>query len=323
MKTDTTSLLTQLRALAHLTHTEMTVAQNRIAQATSAPVRLELEQNARNAQERLELLQNAIRDLGGVPDALAPVVGRVGAFLKTTLDQPRPLAEALLDDLSLEHQLLDRARYLKVLAETAKQTEVRRLAERLITAHEATVEWLTTVLAEHALGGPAALRPTPLQRVSNGYSRAMNLPARFAAGQLNRALDTLSRSGNQVRDKAAAAAEKATSVTNATRDALGAGGSATLRRAETLARRGDNGNVARRLHEVRSETGVLSAEELPVEGYDTLNAQDAAREVRALTDAADVRAVLNYERAHANRATVTNAAQARIAELAKQAAGIG
>jgi hypothetical protein len=320
--TDTTNLLAQLRVLAQLTNTEIMVAQNRTAQAASDPVRLELEQNARNAQERLEMLQNSIRDLGGVPDALAPVVGRVGAFLKTTLDQPRPLDEALLDDLSLEHQLLDRARYLKVLAETAKQTEVRRLAERLITAHSATVEWLTTVLAEYALGGPAALRPTPLQRVSNGYSRAANLPARLAAGQLNRALDRISRSGSQVRDKAAAAAERASTVTSATRDALSVGGSATMRRAETLARRGDNGKTADRLHKVRSETGTLSAEELPVAEYDTLNAQDVVRELRALTDAADVRAVLNYEQAHANRATVNNAAQAHLSELAKQAAGI-
>jgi hypothetical protein len=320
--TDTTSLLTQLRALAQLTHTEIMVARNRIPQATSESVRLELERNARNAQERSEMLQNSIRDLGGVPDAVAPVVGRVGAFLKTTLDQPRPLAEALLDDLSLEHQLLDRARYLKVLAETAKQTEVRRLAERLITAHSATVEWLTTVLAEHALGGPAALRPTPLQRVSNGYTRAANLPARLAAGQLNRALDRISRTGSRVKDKAAAAADKASTVTNATREALGVGGSAAMRRAETIARREDNTKAADRVHKVRSETGALTAAELPVAEYDTLNAQEAVRELRALTDPADVRAVLSYEQRHADRATVTNAAQAHLTELAKQAAGI-
>src|SRR3712207_6996103 len=47
-------------------------------------------------------------------------------------------------------QLLDRATYLKVLAETAKQATVQQLAERLITAHKATVEWLTVVLAEEA-----------------------------------------------------------------------------------------------------------------------------------------------------------------------------
>src|SRR5437868_4484551 len=80
------------------------------------------------------------------------------------INQPRALV--LLQDLQLEHQLLDRATYLKVLAEKAELPKVRQLAERLITAHEATVEWLTVVLAEEALGGPAALMPTPLQRVA-------------------------------------------------------------------------------------------------------------------------------------------------------------
>src|SRR3712207_7832926 len=72
-------------------------------------------------------------------------------FPYTTLFRSEPIDEALLQDLQLEHQLLDRATYLKVLAEAAEQPEVKALAERLIGAHSATVEWLTVVLAEHAL----------------------------------------------------------------------------------------------------------------------------------------------------------------------------
>ncbi len=57
------------------------------------------------------------------------------------------------------------------LAENAKQPKVKKLAERLITAHSATVDWITTVLAEEALGGPTALRATAFQRVAGGASR--------------------------------------------------------------------------------------------------------------------------------------------------------
>ena len=111
-------------------------------------------------KDKLEKALGGIKDMGGVPDLLAPVFGRVAAVVKATAEQVAPLDEALLSDLSLEHQLLDRARYIKVLAETAEEPRVLRLAERLITAHSATVEWLSTVLAEEALGGPAALRAT-------------------------------------------------------------------------------------------------------------------------------------------------------------------
>lgn len=57
--------------------------------------------------------------------------------------------------------MLGQARQLKALAEAARRTDVRAVAERLQTAHSATVEWISTVLAEEALGGPAALRATP------------------------------------------------------------------------------------------------------------------------------------------------------------------
>jgi hypothetical protein len=40
----------------------------------------------------------------------------------------------------------------------------RKPAADLVTAHSATVDRLSTVLTEEGLGGPAALRPTPLQR---------------------------------------------------------------------------------------------------------------------------------------------------------------
>src|SRR5947208_13837249 len=156
--TDTTTnkLINQLRALVLLTQTEEQVARTRSSQARTDAVRRELTQNADNAAARTIEITEALRSLGGVPDVVTPALGRLSATLKATFEQAAPFEEALLSDLSLEHQLLDRAIYVKVLAEQAKETQVRRLAEELIGAHHATVEWLNVVLAEDALGGPAA-----------------------------------------------------------------------------------------------------------------------------------------------------------------------
>ena len=75
---------------------------------------------------------------------MSPLVGRVGAVVKATVEQASPVDEALLGDLTLEHQLRDRAIYLRALAEAAKDSGVSKLAERIQKAHEATIEWLTT-----------------------------------------------------------------------------------------------------------------------------------------------------------------------------------
>ena len=160
---DNSKIVNQLRALVLLTKTEEQVARTRISQARTDAVRRELTQNADNAAARTIEITEALRSLGGVPDVVTPALGRLSAVLKATFEQAAPFEEALLSDLSLEHQLLDRATYVKVLAEQAEETRVRRLAEKLIGAHQATVEWLTVVLAEEALGGPAALVATPVQ----------------------------------------------------------------------------------------------------------------------------------------------------------------
>src|SRR3712207_3960039 len=141
--TDNTKIINQLRALVLLSQTEEQVARTRVGQARTDAVRRELTQNADNAAERTRAITEQLRAIGGVPDVVTPAVGRLSALLKATFEQAVPLEEALLTDLQLEHQLLDRATYLKVLAETAEQAKVQRLAEKLIDAHRATVEWLT------------------------------------------------------------------------------------------------------------------------------------------------------------------------------------
>lgn len=196
---DTATLITQLRALEHLTRTEAQIARIRVAQARTDAVRRELAENAENADRRAGRIAAALRTLGAVPDVVSPALGRVSAFVKGTVEQAQPLDEALLGDLALEHQLLDRARYVKVLAQRAERPDVEELADDLVTAHSATVDWLTTVLAEEALGGPAALRATPLQWAAGGVTKAVNLPAKLAIEQFNRVFESVQRAGEEAR----------------------------------------------------------------------------------------------------------------------------
>src|SRR5919202_5379344 len=233
-------ILNQLRALVLLTQTEEQIARTRTAQARTDAVRRELSQNADHAAERTRAITDQLRALGGVPDVVTPAIGRLSAVLKATFEQAAPLEEALLTDLQLEHQLLDRATYVKVLAETAELPKVRHLAERLITAHKATVEWLTVVLAEEALGASAALQPTPVQRVAGGVANASLAPYRFVANRLNEAVDTVAQRREQAEERLSEVADRARQFSGAVRETLTVGRAATLRRAERIARRQGN-----------------------------------------------------------------------------------
>lgn len=309
--TDTTPLITQLRALLALTHTEEQIARIRVAQARTDAVRRELEQNAQHAAERSAAIADQLRELGGVTDVVTPVLGRLGALVKGTLEQAEPIDEALLQDLQLEHQLLDRATYLKVLADTAGQSEVKALAERLVTAHSATVEWLTVVLAEQALGGPAALVATPFQRVAGGATKLANLPVRFAANTVNRAVDTAQHAG-----------EQAGALTGAVRETLAVGRLASLRRAERIAEREGDSAAAEAVAATRRELGDLTADELPITGYDSMSTAQIATAVEQLDDPQQINAVIRYEEAHKARSSVVSAVQTRLAALAKEAVGV-
>ncbi|MGV0599178.1 ferritin-like domain-containing protein, partial [Mycolicibacterium pulveris] len=130
-----TTLLRQLRTMLDLTHTEIQVAETRITQARTDAVRRELSENAENGRIRAEAIEKAIRDLNGFPDTIGPFLGRAAAAVKALTEQAQPFDEALLGDLALENQLLDRARYIKALAVSAKHPEIQDLADRLITAH--------------------------------------------------------------------------------------------------------------------------------------------------------------------------------------------
>lgn len=320
------TLITQLRALQQLTQTEAQIAKVRVTQARTDAVRRELQQNGANAERRTERIRTELRSLGGVPDVVTPAIGRVLALVKSTVEQGQPLDEALLGDLTLEHQLLDRARYVRTLARRADRAGTERLADDLVTAHEATVDWLTTVLAEEAMGGVAALVATPLQRVAGGVTRVVGLPTRFAIERFNQAVAAVTRTGEQVRDGAEELArDTAGTVTRigaGAREVAVAGRDAALGRAEQVARRDGADDTARAVHESRRNLGTLDAAELPVRDYDDLNAQDSIAAIRELSTPEDITAVVTYEETHKNRAGVVSAAQTRFAALAKDEAGV-
>ena len=317
-----TKIINQLRALVLLTQTEEQVARTRISQARTDAVRRELTQNADNAAKRSLEITDALRSLGGVPDVVTPAIGRLNAILKATFEQAAPIEEALLTDLTLEHQLLDRATYLKVLADQAGETKTRQLAEKLVGAHTATVEWLTVVLAEEALGGPAALVATPLQKVAGSVARAANAPVRFVANTVNNVVDSVQHAGEETSERFNAVTGKAAALADAARETLTAGRSASLRRAEQIARREGNKDAADAAKSAREELGDISADELPIKNFDQLAVGDAVKAIKNLTSPHDIRVVIRYEETHKDRSNVVSAAQTTLAGLAKEAVGV-
>ncbi|VBA56061.1 ferritin-like domain-containing protein [Mycobacterium attenuatum] len=315
---DRTTLVAQLRTVLQLTNTEIQVAETRVAQARTEAVRRELTQNAANARDRAGAIETAIRRLGGYPDVVGPFLGRAAAAVKALTEQAQPFDEALLGDLALEDQLLDRARYIKALAVAAQERDVENLAARLITAHSATVDWLTTVLAEDALGGPAALRRTPLQAATGTAVKLVNLPVAWSTRGVDRAAEALRSTGPSLKElvnRSGHASDVAVKALSASRDAaLGA--------AERVTRREGAGEAADALHSARARTGVLASSELPIRKYDDLNVNEAVAAVKELTNAGDVRAIIAYEEANKNRQRIVSAAQTRVASIAQDIVGI-
>ncbi|MDJ0394157.1 ferritin-like domain-containing protein [Rhodococcus sp. G-MC3] len=315
----TSTLLAQLRAVLQLTSTEIQVAESRVIQARTEAVRTELTQNASNGRDRAEAIESTLRDLGGLPDVVGPLVGRTLALFKTLAEQAQPFDEALLGDLALEHQLLSRSKYIKALATEASEPTAVALADRLITAHSATVEWLETVLAEDALGGPAALRRTPLQAAAGSAVKIVNAPATWSARGLDRALDAARTTPNRLTEllgRGAHAGDVAVKTLSASRDAA-------LEAAEEVTRAEGAESVADAIHAAREAGGILEPEELPVDDYDSLNVSESVASIKDLTDPRDVRAVLAFEEANKNRHGVVSAAQTRLAAIAKDVISSG
>ena len=279
-------IITELRVLLRLTETEIQVAETRRAQARTEAVERELAENADNGRLRATAIATVLREEGGAPDVVTAAAGRLGAVAKSTLEQGRPFTEALLGDLALEHQLQDRARLLKALGSAAGRPSVVALADRLVDAHGATVRWLTVVLAEVALGGPPALRPTPVQTVVGAGLSLARIPGR----RVSRCVDSLLGQAGRAVDQAWQASQEDAEDLDDLQE-----------RATTAVRRTLAPNVDR----------------LPVVGYGRLTKPLAIAAVKGLSTPADVRAVLAYEESHRKRADVVSAAQVRLADIAR------
>src|SRR4051812_41398953 len=96
LMTDNPAIVAQLRTLEQLTRTGNQVARLRTVQARTAEPRRELEQNAEQAERRLARIQDALRELGAIPDVVGTVVGRAVALLKSQIEQAQRFDEALL-----------------------------------------------------------------------------------------------------------------------------------------------------------------------------------------------------------------------------------
>lgn len=313
-------LLTQLNSLLRLTQTEQMIATTRRAQAATPRIERDLEHNAGQCAERSELLADAIRSLGGVPDALGMAVGRASATVKATLEQGQDLDEAVLGDLSLEHQLLDRARFARMLADQLGETRVVRVLDRLERAHTQTIEWLMERLSELAIGSPPGLRPTPVQAVIGAGRRIAGLPTRRATAAVNSSISAARTSGSRAAETISTNVDRTREMVQAAGEVWSAGRDASLQRSEQLADRRGNRETAARIHRARLDLGGLDPAELPIRNYDGLTASVAMRRIAQLTSADDVRAILAHETANKARKGVINSATRRLEALAAELA---
>ena len=194
------ALVAQLNALLRLTNTEIMIVETRRSQATRPEIERELAANADKGRERAGLLARSIRDVGGIPDVVGVAVGRFAATAKAVGEQGQEFVDALLGDLALEHELADRTRFAMMLAEHLDARQTRKTLDRLERAHAETIEWLNVRLAEVAVGGPAALRPTALQSAFGIGRRVSGLPTRNTSELVNRSIDGAGRARRQTVD---------------------------------------------------------------------------------------------------------------------------
>ena len=197
-----------------------------------------------------------------------------------------------------------------------------RLHLDLVAAHSETIDWLTTVLAEEALGGPSALVPTPLQRVAGGVVQAFTFPTRIAVRGAKRAVNTAYLRGEQARETMEEFAGTVVKIGSGTREVASVGRKAMLQRAERVAEREGADATADALHGTRAELGALKAAELPIKHYEEMTAQESIAALRKLSDPDELNAMIRFEESHKNRSGVISAAHTRYAAVAKNSAGI-
>ena len=321
MATQNAELITQLNVLLRLTAMEAATARARLLQATTNDTRKELTENARNCDRRQRAIRQAVVDLGGTPDVVGIALGKAATVVKSPLEQTVPMTEALLADLALEHQLFDRARLVKVLAHDADADELVALAERLEDAHGNTIEWLFTVLAETAIGGPAALAPTGLQTAATTARHAATLAGSIAFNGLNKFVATTGhvteRVADRVQGSVVGVSNQVGRLGGSAKKITRAGRDASLAETQRQVGQEFGDRAAQGVRDLRDTVGAVDARELPIRGFDQLTAKDGIAAINKLRKVEDVQRVLAFERVHKNRQGLTEAAHKRIGEIAR------
>ena len=304
-------LLAELQSLLRLTAFEQTIATVRRAQARTPDLERELAENAKKSGERMALLSDAVRQVGGVPDVVGPVLGKAGALLTTQFNQVQTLQGALLGDLTLEHQLRERTRFARSMAQSLGEDRVLPVLDRLETAHTATIEWLETRIAEVGRTGTSGLRATPVQAAVMLARRAALAPWGVAASSVNRASGLLEKIGSKAPQSAQEAAEQAGEVAEEARDRVidltAAAGQRAASAAEEAGSELREGAAAPR--------PAADGEHPPFAGYDKVSGDSVMRHVADTEDVEELQVLLAYERAHKARKGVLQAAEARLSEL--------
>jgi hypothetical protein len=137
---------------------------------------------------------------------------------------------------------------------------------------------------------------------------------------LNRSADVVGRLRQRTVETAATNVERARELVDAAGDIWTAGRDATLKRTEQVAEQRGARSTARNVNSARRELGAVDASELPIRGYDALNAGTAIARIGRLGDADDVRTILAYETANKHRKGVTAAARDQLEKVVAQLA---
>ena len=320
-------LVSELQQLLRMTAFEQTIATVRRAQARSTDIAEELRANALKSAERQTLLAGAVKQVGGVPDVVGSALGKAGAFATTQLNQVQTLQGALLGDLALEHELRERARYARTLAESLGYSQVLPVLDRLEVAHTATIEWLEKRLAEVGRTGTSALEATPIQAFVGLARKAAGAPLAVAASGVNRVSGVVQRFGGKavdsVQDAAAEVADKAgdaaSSLAHRAEDAASTVAGKAASAADVYPSEPKVEPAVDEFGAVGSltdNTGVEpDGQHAPFAGYDKLSGDRVMAHVAESTDLPDLQVLLAYEEAHKNRKGVIAAVEARLAAL--------
>jgi hypothetical protein len=149
--------------------------------------------------------------------------------------------------------------------------------------------------------------------------RATQFPVRQAAATLNRSADVVGRLQQRTVEAVATNIERARELVDAAGDIWTAGRDATLKRTEEVAEQRGARSTARNVNSARRGLGAVDASELPIRGYDALNANTAIARIGRLR-ADEVRMILAYETANKARKSLTAAARDQLEQVVSQLA---